>query len=143
MHVGNILDSARIWLKKNESNLDNCISMLSKLFTLLDPYEDKRLSEKMIAYINALPKQNQIQVVQDYIKNGIRMIFPAFETPKMESVYEAAKLVNAQLEAKLYLPKYGRYTMNEVTFGTLYILKLEHISSMKQNTRSIGKLFAA
>ena len=139
IHIGNILDTARNWLKKNQPNTDLCIQTLTKLFTLLDGYSDKRLSEKMNTYINSLPKLEQQKLVQEYINNGIRMIFPPFETPKMDSVYEAAKLVGAQLEAQLYLPKYGRKTMSPVTFGVLYMLKLEHISSMKQNVRSIGK----
>ena len=139
MHVGNVLDGARRWLEKNQSNIEGCLSMLSKLFSLLDPFEDKRLSSKMMGYINAVPKQNQIQIVQNYIKNGIRMIFPPFEVPPMDNVYEAAKLVGTELESKLFLPKFNRYTMNEVTWGVLYMVKLEHISAIKQNTRTIGK----
>ena len=139
MHIGNILDSANIFLKKNQSNLDLCIKTLNELFTLLDGYEDKRLSIKMNSYINALPKPEQQKLIQEYINNGIRMIFPPFETPKMDSVYKAAKLVGATLEAKLFLPRYNRFTISPVTYGKLYMLKLEHISRMKQNTRSVGK----
>lgn len=139
IHVGNILDAARNYLKKNQSNHTGCIEMLTKLFTLLDGYEDKRLSEAMNSYIVNMPKAEQMKIIQYYIDNGVRMIFPAFATPKMNDVYEAAKLVGTELESQLYLPKYGRKTMNPVTWGVLFMLKLEHISSIKQNTRSIGK----
>ena len=139
MHVGNILDTAKHWLEKNRNNTDSCIRMLNQLFTLLDGFEDKRLSIKMNSYLNTLPKMEQNKIINYYIDNGIRMIFPAFETPKMKDIYEAAKLVGAELETKLYLPKYGRKTLNNVTYGYLYMLKLQHISSMKQNVRTIGK----
>ena len=139
MHVGNILDTAKNWLNKNKNNIDYCIKMLNQLFILLDGYEDKRLSTKMNSFLNTLPKQEQIKIIDYYIQNGIRMIFPAFETPKMDDIYKAAKLVGAQLESQLYLPKYGRKTLNPVTWGILYVLKLEHISSIKQNTRTVGK----
>ena len=70
------------------------------------------------------------------------MIFPPFQAPKLESINEAAKLVGAELESILYLPKYNRKTMNPVTWGKLYILKLEHISSIKQNVRTVGRSLA-
>lgn len=139
VHVGNILDTARKWLDKNKNDTDKCVEMLCKLYTLLDGFKDKRLSNDMIANLTNLPKQQQINVIDEYIEKGIHMIFPPFESPSLESIHEAAKLVGAELESILYLPKYGRKTMYPVTWGVLYILKLEHISAIKQNTRTIGK----
>ena len=142
MHVGNILDTTKHWLEKNQGNTQNCIKMLNELFTFLDGYSDKRLSEKMNSNLNSLPEAEQKKIIQHYIKNGVRMIFPAFETPKMEDILKAAKLVGAELESRLFLPKYNRKTINPVTWGIIYMLKLEHISSIKQNTRTIGKINA-
>lgn len=142
IHVGNILDTAQHWLEKNKSNLKACIEMLTKLYELLDPYEDKRLSQVMITNLNNMDQSRQQKIVDDYIQKGIRMIFPPFQAPKLESINEAAKLVGAELESILYLPKYNRKTMNPVTWGKLYILKLEHISSIKQNVRTVGRSLA-
>ena len=139
VHIGNILDTAQNWLKKNQSNTQACIQMLSKLFTILDSYEDKRLANGMIANLTSGSISQQQKIIQDYIDKGIHLIFPPFQSPKLKDINEAAKLVGAELESILYLPKYGRKTMNKVTWGKLYILKLEHISATKQNVRSIGK----
>ena len=42
------------------------------------------------------------------------------------------------MESKLFLPEFNRWTMQPVTWGYLYVLKLQHISSIKQNVRSVG-----
>lgn len=139
VHVGNVLDTARRWLDKNKNDTDKCVKMLCQLYTLLDGYEDKRLSNSMIANLTNMPRQQQIDVIEQYVSKGIHMVFPPFQSPKLESIQKAADLVGAELESILYLPKYGRKSMYPITWGTLYILKLEHISAIKQNTRTIGK----
>ena len=139
VHIGNILDTARKWLQKNQSNTQACIQMLSKLFTILDSYEDKRLANGMIANLTSGSLSQQQKIIQEYIDKGIHMIFPPFQSPKLKDINDAAKLVGAELESILYLPKYGRKTMNKVTWGMLFILKLEHISATKQNTRTVGR----
>ena len=68
IHVGNILDTAQHWLEKNKSNLKACIEMLTKLYELLDPYEDKRLSQVMITNLNNMDQFRQQKIVDDYKK---------------------------------------------------------------------------
>lgn len=137
IHVGNILDTAKHWLIK-ESDINKCVDMLSKLYTLLDGYTDKRLSQRMIGYLKSLSINDQKRVLDHYREKGIRMIFPPFHTPSMKDINEAAKLVGAELESQLFLPQFNRKTMHPVTWGILFINKLEHISAIKQNVRSIG-----
>ena len=139
VHVGNILDAARKWLDKNRGDTNKCVAMLNKLYELLDGYEDKRLSRAMSDNLNNMNENDKRKVIEDYISRGIRMIFPPFQSPSLGSINEAAKLVGTELESVLYLPKYNRKSMHPITWGVLYILKLEHISSIKQNTRSIGR----
>jgi len=138
IHVGNILDTARRWLSTNKANTSKCIEMLCNLYTLLDGYSDKRLSNRMVSLVKNVDSSKQQKIIQYYIDHGIRMIFPPFQTPSMDSINRAAKLVDAQLESRLFIPEYGRKTIHPVTWGVLFINKLEHISAIKQNVRSIG-----
>lgn len=66
------------------------------------------------------------------------MIFPPYKVPKIDELEKAADLVHTELQSKLYLPKYSRYTAVPVTWGILFVNKLEHISAIKQNVRSVG-----
>lgn len=137
MHVSNVLDTAR--RKLDSMSLENARSMLCQLYTLLDGTKDKRISKQIVEHLNSM-NNNELQRSIDYLKkNGIRMIFPAYESPKMDQIDQAAKLVGAEFESKLYLPRYKRYTINKCTWGMIFVNKLEHISSIKQNTRSVGK----
>lgn len=138
IHIGNILDTTRRWLSKNKSDTAKCIDTLCELFTILDGFSDKRLSKKMVAYLKNVPVTTQQRIIDEYIDKGVRMIFPPFQTPNMDSINRAAKLVDAELESNMYIPEYGRTTMHPVTWGILFINKLEHISAIKQNVRSIG-----
>ena len=138
IHIGNILDTARRWLDKNKNDTSKCIDTLCNLFTIMDGFTDKRLSKKMVAYLKNIPIIMQQKVINEYIENGVRMIFPPFQTPTMDSINKAAALVGGELETKMFIPEYGRTTMHPVTWGILFINKLEHISAIKQNVRSIG-----
>ena len=137
MHVGNILDTARIKLDK--MSLENARNMLIELYTLLDGTTDKKLSKQIVENLMSMNNTSLQNAIEYLKKNGIRMVFPAYETPKMDSINKAAKLVGAELESKLWLPQYKRYTINKCTWGMIFVNKLEHISSIKQNTRSVGK----
>lgn len=136
IHCGNILDS----LKRRIIELDDIKArdMVCSVYTLLDGYPDKKLSKDIVKNLMAMGSA-QLKQTMDYLReHGVRMIFPPYKTPPLTDIEKAADVVGTHLKDKLFLPKYGRSTINECAWGVLFVNKLEHISAIKQNTRSTG-----
>jgi hypothetical protein len=138
LHVGNVLDSLKRRLIQT-SDTKAGIKLISTVYDLLDGFDDKRMSRTVISKLESMDAAEQAKVIDYYRKNGVRMIFPPFRSPKIENVEKAAAAVGSELQSKLYLPDLKRYTLHPVSWGVQYINKLAHISALKQNVRSIGR----
>ena len=136
MHVGNILDTAQ--RKLEGMNIQDAKKMLVQMYTLLDGYPDKRLSQRIVSNLNSMNTQQLTKTIDSLAKSGIHIIVPPFRCPNMDAINKAAEVVGAQLESKLYLPDIGRSTIYPVTWGKIYVQRLEHISAIKENVRTIG-----
>ena len=135
IHVGNVIMATVAKIKQLPDN--EARDLLCKVYTLIDGYTDKRLSSDLCARLRSFSGA-QLKDAMDYIRtHGFRMIYPPFRVPDIKQIQEAAKLVGTELESKLMIPGVG-YTATPVTWGYLFVNKLEHMSDIKRKTRSVG-----
>ncbi|MBA3028513.1 MAG: DNA-directed RNA polymerase subunit beta [Desulfobacteraceae bacterium] len=115
---------------------------------LLEAQNLKALREKM-NQIFTEPEANEMigKMDDDHLvryaanyKNGVHMATPVFDGAKEDEIKalleEAGVMTTGQ--AKLYDGRTGEIFQNDVTVGTMYVMKLHHLVDDKIHARSIG-----
>ena len=119
----------------------NLIDIITKVYyKILDKTQNKIISKTVINVIKKMTTKN----VKTYIENirkqkGFPWIFPTFGTPSSSDIMSALKAVGLKDKYILDLPHINSKTKKPVTVGYIYMYKMEHVSSKKISSRSVGK----
>jgi DNA-directed RNA polymerase subunit beta len=119
-----------------------------ELNKLLEAHNTKALREKMKRIFTNSELADLIDEMDDaglcdyaaYYKNGVHMATPVFDGAKeneIKSLLEESGLFTTG-QAKLYDGRTGEPFKNNVTVGTMYVMKLHHLVDDKIHARSIG-----
>jgi len=150
MNVGQILEGycgligwKILQLIKANSSKKNVIDLIRKVYkNILDKSKDQILSKTVIRVIEKM-NQDQYKSYIENLKNqkGFPWIYPTYSTPNMQEIQQALDEVGLKDKYYLDLPGYGPgvKTKTPVMVGYIYVYKMEHISSRKIASRSVGK----
>lgn len=120
----------------------NMIDIIKKVyFDILDKSKDKMISKTVLKVISSMNNQEFNNYLEQLrLQKGFSWIFPTYDTPKLNDINKALQIVGLKDKYILDLPKYGKgiQTKEPVPVGYLYLYKMEHISSHKISSRSVG-----
>ena len=141
--LGNILYHATkrlnemMKLNRSRSDIEN---FLIKLYNMLDATEDKYYSASIAKSLKGFSNEEFKKVITKLAKDGVRFIAAPFNSPSVDQINEAAKFLNVKLKERMRLPEIDPscITQKEVSWGIMYIQKLEHISELKEHARNVG-----
>ena len=139
MNVGQVLE---IHLGRAAKGLGD------QLNQLIDAHNTKELREKMKRIFSDPEEQEMLDRMDDdglfqyasNYKKGVHMATPVFDGAKeseIKAILEDSGLYTTG-QAKLYDGRTGEAFKNNVTVGTMYVLKLHHLVDDKIHARSIG-----
>jgi DNA-directed RNA polymerase subunit beta len=140
MNVGQVLEThlgwaAKVLGAKIQDMLDNGIGADSVRNFIKRLYGKKEISE----FIDGLSNADVVRLARS-LKNGVLMATPVFDGAKEDDIRDLLK--NAELaqngQTVLFDGRSGEAFRNDVTVGTMYIMKLHHLVDDKIHARSIG-----
>jgi DNA-directed RNA polymerase subunit beta len=122
---------------RSRSDIEN---FLIKLYDILDATEDKYYSASIAKSLKGFSNEEFKKVITQLAKDGVRFIAAPFNSPSVDQINEAAKFLNIKLKERMRLPEIDPscITQKEVSWGIMYIQKLEHISELKEHARNVG-----
>lgn len=127
-----------IKLMKTDNYRNKIENFLIELYDLLDGTANKEYSSETAKNIQSLSDQEFKKFIFGVANGKLHLVVPPFRSPTNKQIYEALKLVETTMSDMLLLPEINSKTKNPVCWGIMYITKLEHISSVKQNVRNLG-----
>ena len=110
-----------------------------KLFTdIYDILLHPRFGEKLKKNINEMGLTKFREMLKS---NELKpeIIVPPFSSISFKQIKLAAKILNIQLDERIYIPEMETWTKRKVPVGIGYYQALEHISKAASNIRSTGK----
>jgi DNA-directed RNA polymerase subunit beta len=139
MNVGQVLE---IHLGRAAKGLGDDLNRL------LEAHNTKALRKKMKRVFSDAEANEMIDQMDDdslckyaaYYKNGVHMATPVFDGAKeseIKALLEESNLMTTG-QAKLFDGRTGEPFKNDVTVGTMYVMKLHHLVDDKIHARSIG-----
>jgi DNA-directed RNA polymerase beta subunit len=105
----------------------------------LDTTPAKKFSSQFLSNLKKLSNTQFNKMIQQLQRDkSFPIIVPPFQGPTYKHIIPLLKRLGLKPGYKLKLPEYNILTASEVSFGYLYIAKLEHIGEMKAHSRSTG-----
>jgi len=124
-------------LHTNKTRVD-IEEFIIKLYDILDGTKDKTYSSEIAKNIQSMSDSDFKRFILGVINGNLRFMVPPFQSPTTKSLELATRFVGTTLADQMLLPEINSKTQNPVVWGIMYIQKLEHISSVKQNVRNVG-----
>lgn len=141
MHTGLISRHLSRLMEKNTR--EDFIGILENVIKFLDGSNDMKYSKNLIGTLKSMSNNAYETTKEQVIKNKFfPLIFTPFRSPSRDSILTAMKILGLKTKYPLYLPEYGKKS-EPIAIGFLYVLKLEHMSEKKINSRSTGPYSAA
>jgi DNA-directed RNA polymerase beta subunit len=145
MNIGQVyeihLSEAIINLKKAANqmieggkSLDEIKKYLLDFVTIIDKTPDNNYTEQMKEIFDTVTTMDTMKVVVDQFY----VIQPPFQSIGTEELDRAMEYTNTKYESKCVDPVSGNTVVNDIVFGSLYFMKLNHISQDKIAYRGIG-----
>lgn len=127
-------------VKENKSRKE-IEDFIIKLYKTVDNSKEKSLSAKITKNLKSLSDSNFKSEINRMCTEGIHLIAPPFQCPKVNMIQEAGEFVGSKFSEIMHLPEYGPSvkTKHPVEWGIMYIQKLEHIADIKITSRNIGR----
>jgi DNA-directed RNA polymerase beta subunit len=118
---------------------DQILSLMKRIYTLLDSSKNKEFSKRLINNISSLNQTEFLKLINQIRISGFSpIIIPPFQAPRQDQIKEALKILGLKPGYQLMLPFYGSKTKSEVPVGYMYFSKLEHLADIKVYGRSTG-----
>jgi DNA-directed RNA polymerase beta subunit len=120
-------------------NKNEVIKLFEVIMKGLDTTKDKKFSTGFMTNLKKLSDTQFKLMVSQIQSNGwFPIIVPPFKGPTYKNIIPLLKKLGLKTGYKMKLPEFNITTASNVSFGYLYIAKLEHIGSMKAHSRSTG-----
>jgi DNA-directed RNA polymerase beta subunit len=100
---------------------------------IIDKTKDKYIVSSVKEYLAKITKQNLTNEIDDFY-----IIQPPFESIQKEDLDKAMLYTNTPYEYQCFDPILNKNIHNEVAFGYMYWLKLNHIAKDKMAVRGVG-----
>ena len=122
-----------------KKSLSDAINLLGMIMTSLDTTPNQKFGAQFISNMKKMTS-SQFKTMLEQIEKSrfIPIIVPPFKAPTYKQIVPLMKKLGLKSGYRLTLPEFNTKTLNEVSFGYLYIAKLEHIGEMKAHSRSTG-----
>ena len=145
MNIGQVyechLSQAVINLKKMSFNMldsgksiDDVKSFIYGFVDIIDKTPDKNYSAQLKEIFDPI---QEIDVIKKAIEN-FYVIQPPFQSIGTDELDRAMEYTNSKYEVTCFDPVSGKNIQNKIVFGSLYFMKLNHISQDKLAARGIG-----
>jgi DNA-directed RNA polymerase beta subunit len=110
--------------------------LLTEIYELLGGQESKKVIENYFKEYTPEKFRSMLKTNKDF-----KLFFPVTPFKKIEfsSIAEAARLLDIELDEKVYIPELKSWTKNKVPVGMMYIQILEQTSQSYARVRSTAK----
>lgn len=128
----------------NYKKKDQIISIMKKVYTILDNSKNKEFSTRLIGNISSLSQREFLNLIDQIRISGFSpIVIPPFQAPKQDQIKQALAVLGLKPGYQIFLPYYRTKTKSEVPIGYMYFSKLEHIADAKLYGRSTGPVVSA
>jgi DNA-directed RNA polymerase subunit beta len=145
MNVGQILEIHLGWAAKElgaqiQKVLDEQYSATALRNKLLDVFDTENDSGENIRKLIKAASEDELRRWASRLTNGVHIATPVFDGAREPQIKQMLKLADLPSRAQtvLFDGRTGEPFDNEVTVGTMYMLKLHHLVDDKIHARSIG-----
>lgn len=131
--VLNLKNTALKMVEEGKS-IDDVKKYIMDFIAIIDKTPDHNYTSQMTEIFNTVNDSEMMKAVID----KFYVIQPPFQSIGTDELDRAMQYTNAKYESKCYDPISKKYVENPIVFGSLYFMKLNHISQDKIAYRGIG-----
>ena len=151
MNVGQLLENNIGLISKvmalniiqNKNSKSKVISMIKNVLKLLDKTKNQVMVSSIVTNITSLSNNDYRKFILDLENHSFfPIIIPPYKSPSIADIAAVFKYLKTPQSYSLMLPEFGTKTLDKITVGYSYYLKLEHIASLKLHSRSTGTVIS-
>ncbi len=124
--------------KNAKVDINKIIKLIRQIYELIGGEESGNYIDNYFKRTTPLKFR---KLLKDSDSNNFRLFFPVkpFKKIKFSNIYEAANLLDIELDEHIYLPEFDMWTKEKVPVGIMYMQVLEQTSQIYASIRSAGK----
>ena len=117
----------------NSSTYESVKKYILDYIDIIDKTKEKYIVAAVKEYLTKITKQNLLAEIDDFY-----IIQPPFESIQKVDLDKAMAYTQTLYEYQCFDPKLNKNIHNEIAFGNMYWLKLNHIAKDKMAVRGVG-----